>query len=157
MFKSVAAFLANKIKWLGLLLFSAGAQFMAPLWVFIAGVSVLVVIDRFTGVAAARRRGEPITSRGYARTAEKAGIWSAYIIATEVVRVISQAPEWANFTYLTVMAILSTELKSIAENTGNATGTNILGWLTSHLPTIGDVLPKKKFQENEQKKNPPQG
>lgn len=114
---------------------------LAPIKMVIIMTLVLVVVDLITGVIAAVKRKEPITSAGFRRTTVK-------ILVYELVVILGFLAE----TYLTgsviaISKIISsfiglTELTSIAENLSDITGQPILKILLSKLQSAN--LPVEK-------------
>lgn len=80
----------------------------------IAGVMILLTIDLITGMYAAYRRGEKITSQAMRRTITKAFTYALFVIAFTVLANMV-ALQWISEYAFALVAI--TEAKSIAENT----------------------------------------
>lgn len=123
-----------------------GLGFFTPIAPFIVVAITLVFVDTITGVRASMRRKDKITSRGFFRTVEKIMVYTAAILGCEAVRVVfvPQVP----ITYGAALAIATTELKSILENTTVVSGTNILDKIKDLIPIPG----LKKETEEEQNK-----
>ncbi|MEL6968622.1 MAG: phage holin family protein [Bacteroidota bacterium] len=86
---------------------------------------ILVVSDWFTGVWAAIKRKEKITSGGLRRTIEKAVMYSLAIV---LVLVVESAFFGTHYVVaLVAMYISFVELFSNLENISNITGSNIIG------------------------------
>jgi len=117
--------------------------FIMPIWPFIVTAICLVFADAVTGVIAAKKRGEKITSRGFYRTSQKIVVYMVSILACEGIRVVFVPG--IPVTYTAAAAISVTELKSILENTRSVSGVNIFA-------QIGGLLPgkKKSVDEKEQ-------
>jgi len=109
--------------------------FVLPIWPFIITAILLVFADAVTGVIAAKKRGEKITSRGFYRTSQKIVVYMVSILACEGIRVVFVPG--IPVTYTAAAAISVTELKSILENTRTVSGVNI-------FQQIGELLPGKK-------------
>jgi len=116
-------------------LFGLALGFIMPIWPFIATAIALVFADAVTGVMAAKKRGDKITSRGFYRTSQKIVVYMASILACEGVRIVF-VPS-IPVTYTAAAAICVTELKSILENTRSVSGVNI-------FQQIGGLLPNNK-------------
>ena len=96
-----------------------------PIAHFIMIGVVLVVSDWFTGVWAAIKRNEKITSGGLRRTVEKVVM---YTLAICLVLVVETAFFGTNYVVaLVAMYISFVELFSNLENISNITGSNIIG------------------------------
>jgi phage-related holin len=114
--------------------------FVLPIWPFILTAIALVFADAVTGVMAAKKRGEKITSYGFYRTSQKIVVYMVSILACEGVRLVFVPG--IPVTYTAAAAISVTELKSILENTRSVSGVNI-------FQQIGGLLPGKKQQPEE--------
>ncbi len=116
--------------------------FIMPIWPFIITAIALVFADAVTGVIAAKKRGEKITSRGFYRTSQKIVVYMVSILACEGIRIVFVPG--IPVTYTAAAAISVTELKSILENTRTVSGVNI-------FQQIGGLLPgrKKPVEEEE--------
>mgnify|MGYP003441559922 CR=1 FL=1 len=101
--------------------------FLSQIYPFIAVTTLLVFVDQFTGRAAARKRGETMTSRGMLRTVEKLMLYLAALITAEAVYFVFLKEKLPSFhiTYGVAAQIAFTELKSNFENIGTVTGTTI--------------------------------
>ena len=119
--------------------------FIMPIWPFIVTAICLVFADAVTGVIAAKKRGERITSRGFYRTSQKIVVYMVSILACEGVRVVFVPG--IPVTYTAAAAISVTELKSILENTKLVSGVNIFQQIGALLPGKGD----KTIQDKESK------
>jgi len=124
-----------------------GLGFFTPIAPFITVAVTLVFVDAVTGVRAAAKRKEKITSRGFFRTLEKIFVYTAAILGCEAVRVVF-IPSMP-ITYGAALAIATTELKSILENTTVVSGTKIFDKIKDLLPIQG-----KKDRESEDEETP---
>lgn len=95
-------------------------------------VSMLIVSDTITGILAAHKRGEKITSQGFSRTIYKLFIYNLAIVLgflmekfvlLEVVPVVKAI----------VLVIGVTEFKSFLENFESITGINLLDKLKQYI------------------------
>ena len=116
--------------------------FVLPIWPFILTAICLVFADAVTGVIAAKKRGEKITSRGFYRTSQKIVVYMVSILACEGIRVVFVPG--VPVTYTAAAAISVTELKSILENTQIVSGANIFQQISGMLPSK-----KKPTEEDE--------
>lgn len=96
------------------------ANFVAPVWYTILLVFFMVVVDLFTGIRAARFRGEAINSKGLRRTVEKITIYTLYILALHGIQLVYELPNVV--VYVLSGVIVVTELLSISENIEIVTG-----------------------------------
>lgn len=97
---------------------------LMPVSSFLAVGVMLVVADWFTGVTAARQRGERITSRGLMRTLRKVVFYSlAIVLVMTVEQAFFSGSHW--MVYLTSAYIAMVELFSNLENISSITGTDI--------------------------------
>lgn len=103
------------------------AVFFAPIGPFLAAVGVLVILDIITGVQAAKKRKEKITSSGYKAKVSDMIAYVLLIIGCEtIVQVFFKGvPVAEGLTYSASLFISGVELKSIAENVEEITGLSV--------------------------------
>ena len=70
------------------LIFGSLMQFLAPIADFIIVIAVLMIADLITGISAARKRNELITSNGFRRTAIKIVVYALLIIVCEEIKLV---------------------------------------------------------------------
>jgi uncharacterized membrane protein len=99
------------------------ASFFIPIKEFLLFTVFVVFADTITGILAARKRGEAITSKGLYRTSQKIVVYFVGIMIFEGSRITFNLP--LNITYMVAFTIATTELYSIAENIRSITGVNI--------------------------------
>ncbi len=92
----------------------------------------LVVIDLITGIWAAKRRGEPITSQGLRRTLTKLAVYESALLLAFL------AEQYLISDLLPVSKIVSSyigvvELKSVLENVNDIGGNDLLKALINKL------------------------
>lgn len=118
-------------------LLSTASQFFLPIGNYIIIISILLVFDFITGVQAARKRGEKITSEGWRRTATKIWIYAMSIILTHYIKItmLSTSVELDLAKYISCF-LISTELKSLDENIESITGVSILSKLLKFLKPL---------------------
>ncbi|NBA74569.1 hypothetical protein GOQ04_03375 [Emticicia sp. ODNR4P] len=118
-------------------LLSTASQFFLPIGNYIIIISILLVFDFITGVQAARKRGEKITSEGWRRTATKIWIYAMSIILTHYIRItmLSTSVELDLAKYISCF-LISTELKSLDENIESITGVSILSKVIKALKPL---------------------
>ncbi len=125
-------------------------SFVAPLAPFFWLAVGLVIADTITGIIAAQKRGDKITSKGFGRVMSKIIVYMMAILACYGVEVVLSIG--GNVTYVAVGAIAFTELLSILENTRVVTGANV-------ADAVRRLLPRQKkefdtrYQQDEKEKN----
>ena len=115
------------LSWIGGTLIS----FVTNVAPFLYITFLLVIVDLYTGVRAARKRQEKISSKGFFRTVEKFLIYGSTVIVLESITKVFDIP--LPLTYMGALAIVITELKSFSENMNYLTGVDI-------LYKIGEIL-----------------
>jgi len=98
-------------------------SFIFPIKHFLIFTIFVVFADTVTGILAARKRGEPITSKGLYRTSQKILTYFCGIMIFHGASITFQLP--SQITYSVSFIIAATELFSISENIKSITGTNI--------------------------------
>ena len=109
---------------------SAIAGFFAPIQMLIVWTAVFVLIDLVSGVWAAKKRGELLTSRKLRKTIDKIAWFSLAIVLAFIldVKILTFAALYlANGT---AGLCCGTELYSIFENAYQITGNNVFWMLT---------------------------
>ena len=113
---------------------TAGA-FLAPISSYLIAVGVLVFADQFTGMWAAVKRGERITSKAMRATIEKTIFYFIAILLSEVMRVVFMtAADVFPLTFIVASYIGIREFWSCLENISEITGTDIIGGIADKLP-----------------------
>ena len=104
----------------------------APAKGMIVTAFVLIVVDLITGVLAARKEKQPITSAGIGRTVVKALVYETAIILAFLTQTYLTGPEipCAN---IVASLIGLTELKSILENLQILSGGQLLNMIIDKL------------------------
>lgn len=118
------------LAWMGGTLLSFFVE-IAP---FIYITFLLVFVDLYTGVRAAKKREEKISSKGFFRTVEKLLIYGSTIIVLESITKVFKIP--LPLTYMGALAIVITEMKSFAENMKYLTGVDILYRINETLKNV---------------------
>lgn len=120
------------------LAFSWIAAWIAPILHFLIFTFVLTVLDFGTGVRAAQKRQEKITSKGFARTVEKLFFYMIAILLSHGMDFTFVKDLEVDFSFAWIVAgfISLTELKSNLENISSITGTDIWKQVASFLPEI---------------------
>jgi uncharacterized membrane protein len=98
-------------------------SFFLPIKHFLIFTIFVVFADTVTGILAAKKRGEPITSKGLYRTSQKVVTYFCGIMIFHGASVTFGLP--SQITYSVSFIIAATELFSISENIKSITGTNI--------------------------------
>jgi uncharacterized membrane protein len=98
-------------------------SFFFPIKHFLIFTIFVVFSDTVTGILAAKKRGEPITSKGLYRTSQKVVTYFCGIMIFHGASITFQLP--SQITYSVSFIIAATELFSISENIKSITGTNI--------------------------------
>jgi phage-related holin len=104
----------------------------APIQTTLATVLALVVVDLISGVLAARKRGEPITSAQLRRSISKLFIYEVAIGMTFLSEHYLMSDEVPALKIVSGMLGM-VELKSVMENLNELSGTNIFDSLISKL------------------------
>jgi phage-related holin len=132
---------------------SWAASFLLPLKGFLILTTALVVSDTISGMLAAKRRGEKISSRGFYRTIEKTVVYFAAILCASGLQTmflsntgISFLPD-VPFVHIVSGSICVTEFLSFRENVESLTGVDILGGLKKNIQKILDAIPTKNSNE----------
>ena len=130
------------------------AAVIMPILPFLVVVTLLTISDLFTGIKAAKKKGEKTTDYGIRRTLIKLAYYYWWIILSNAVYIVYKIPglfqDNFSFAYVVSAIIVMAEFKSNSRNLGILTG--IKAW---HV--IGDFLPsyfhwtlKKKFRNKEE-------
>lgn len=106
--------------------------FIIPIAPFFWLAVGLVVADTITGIIAAKKRGEKINSRGFARVLSKIIVYMLSILCCHGVEEVLKIDGYV--TYVAVGAIASTELMSVLENTRKVSGANVAAVVRGLLP-----------------------
>jgi uncharacterized membrane protein len=106
------------------------ASFIIPIKGFLLFTVAVVFADTITGIKAARKEGQKISSKGLYRTTEKIVVYFVAILIFEGAKNTFTIP--FPITYMVAMMISGTELFSVAENIKRITGVE-LGTLISRF------------------------
>jgi uncharacterized membrane protein len=98
-------------------------SFFLPIKDFLIFTIFVVFADTVTGIMAARKRNEPITSKGLYRTSQKVVVYFVGIMIFHGGSVTFGLP--SQIVYSVSFLISFTELYSISENIKSITGVNI--------------------------------
>lgn len=112
----------------------------APIKAIIITTLLMIVVDLITGILAARKRGEPISSAGIRRTFTKFTIYMTGIL----VGFLAETYMLDGFIAISKIAaglISVIEMKSIFENLDKINGISIFKTLIDKLGSINDKKP----------------
>lgn len=129
---------------------SGFAAFIMPLQSFLILSVSLVISDTFSGILAAKKRGEKITSRGFYRILEKITVYFAAILCAAGIQkafIESTQLDWFQampLVYIVAGSIFLTEFLSLRENIESLTQVDILGGLKKNIKRFLDAIPKKE-------------
>jgi uncharacterized membrane protein len=98
-------------------------SFFLPIKHFLIFTIFVVFADTVTGIMAAKKRNEPITSKGLYRTSQKVVVYFVGIMIFHGASVTFGLP--SQIVYSVSFLISFTELYSISENIKSITGVNI--------------------------------
>lgn len=107
-------------------IFAVVIAFFAPIHQLMFLTGVLLVIDFITGIWAAKKRGEPITSKAMKRSVNKFLAYQLLLITAFIIQDYFTVNLGIPFVKLCSSLLGLTELKSIAENLKFITGLDIL-------------------------------
>jgi phage-related holin len=105
-------------------------SFFVPIKGFLLFTVAVVFADTITGIKAAKKEGQKISSKGLYRTTEKIVVYFVAILIFEGAKNTFNIP--FPITYMVAMMISGTELFSVAENIKRITGVE-LGTLISRF------------------------
>jgi uncharacterized membrane protein len=98
-------------------------SFFLPIKHFLIFTIFVVFADTVTGIIAAKKRGEKITSKGLYRTSQKVVVYFCGIMIFHGASVTFALP--SQIVYSVSFLIAFTELYSVSENIKSITGVNI--------------------------------
>jgi uncharacterized membrane protein len=98
-------------------------SFFLPIKHFLIFTIFVVFADTVTGIIAAKKRGEKITSKGLYRTSQKVVVYFCGIMIFHGASVTFSLP--SQIVYSVSFLIAFTELSSVSENIKSITGVNI--------------------------------
>ncbi len=109
---------------------------LTPAVPIIIFTGVLIFSDTATGIWAAVKRKEKITSRALGRTATKIVLYSAVILLTFGFEVFFPALQYVHMGQIASGYICLVELKSIYENVSSITGLDIWSHLVGKIEKL---------------------
>jgi len=104
------------------------ASFFIPIKGFLLFTVAVVFADTITGIKAARKEGQKISSKGLYRTTEKIVVYFVAILIFEGAKNTFNIP--FPITYMVAMMISATELFSVAENIKRITNVELATLIT---------------------------
>jgi phage-related holin len=129
-------------------------SFLLRDWQYLALTFSLVFVDLYTGIKAARFRGEEIRSNGLRRTIDKITLYFIAILICEATEVVFHLPDFLNFSMICAGLITITELKSNLENISEFTGNDYWAALVKKLPNLLSwAAPSDKDKSGDQVSN----
>lgn len=140
-FKAKAAYIAG-MSW--------AVSFFLPIRDFIILAICLTIADAISGMIAAKKRGEKITSRGFYRTLEKFTVYLLSISAAAGLQMVFITDRLGgivpNIPLVEVVAgsICFNEFLSFRENVQTITGIDILGGFKKIIGQFTSAMPDKK-------------
>jgi len=105
--------------------------FFTPITSMLIGVGIFAMADTFTGMWAAKKRGDKIHSRAMGRTITKIIMYSIAIILAHVLQVIFMS--WMPIANITAGYIALVEFRSNMENIGEITNIDIWNYLKDKI------------------------
>ena len=131
----------SALTWLQPLALSIIAMFAPAKQLFIAA-TILIIADCLTGVWAAYKTGQPVTSAGIRRTANKLILYNLGIGCGFLVQKYLMA-DLIPVSNIVSSALGLAELKSIIENADKINGGSIMKTILARLGSVNDTLDKK--------------
>lgn len=115
----------------------AGMAVFAPIKGAIVTVICLTIMDLITGIIAAKKRGEPLTSAGLARTVVKIAVYQVATLCAFLAQKYLILDVMPICTLVTSLIGL-TELKSVLENLDSISGGSFFKVIISKLNSPND-------------------
>lgn len=119
----------------------------APIKAVIAVTGVLIMADTLTGMAAARKRGEKISSAGLRRTVTKSLVYLTAVCMGFLVEKY-MIDEFMPISKIVSGVISLVELKSILENLDVINGGSLFKSVIQKLGSVNDTLPKDEEKKD---------
>jgi phage-related holin len=116
---------------------------LAPIHAMIISIFVVVLVDFITGIMAAYKLGEKITSAGFRRTVSKLAIYQLALISGYLIEVHLM------YDVFPIVKIIGgvvglVELTSILENCNIVYGGNLFRALLQRVGSVNDVITKSR-------------
>lgn len=105
--------------------------FFAPIYPAMVAVGILIIIDTMTGVIAAKKNGEAITSKKLGGAITKSLVYQLLIVSAHLCELylFAQIP----FVKISLAFLAMTEFTSIAENFQKTTGKNFIKYIKEFM------------------------
>ncbi|MEA5458702.1 phage holin family protein [Arcicella sp. LKC2W] len=100
-------------------------NFIAPIADFIILLTFLIIADFITGIWAAKKRNEAITSRGFRSTFLKVATYAICIVLLQYIKILMFSTLNFDVAYAVTLAAIIVELKSLLENAHTITGVDL--------------------------------
>jgi hypothetical protein len=104
---------------------------LAPIHTAILGVGFLITADLITGIIAAYKRGEAISSARLKNTAVKLLVYNLLLVSSFIAQ--KYLTPWIPFTNVALSFLAIIEVKSLGENFQSITGISFVTYLKSYL------------------------
>lgn len=128
-------------EWLMAILLSCVAV-LAPIKAVLVTVGILILADMFTGMYAAKKRGEELSSAAMRRTLSKMLVYQGVVILGYLLEA-NLMDHLMPVAKIVASAIGMVEFKSILENSNSIVGTNIFKAVISKLGSDNDADEKQ--------------
>jgi hypothetical protein len=129
-------------EWLMAMALSALAV-LAPIKAVLVTVGILIIADAVTGMYAAKKRGEKISSAAMRRTLSKMMVYQGVVILGYLLEA-NLMDHLMPVAKIVASAIGMVEFKSILENANSIVGTNIFKAVISKLGSDNDQAAKEE-------------
>lgn len=123
---------------------AATVAVLAPIKMMLLGVGFLIVADLVTGIWAALKAKEKISSAVMRRTVSKMVVYQLAIISAFVLEAHIMGITDLTITKIVASAIGMVELKSILENTNKISGVDVFKSFINKLGSDNDTTDKKE-------------
>lgn len=113
--------------------------FVTPIRWYLLAVGILVMVDLFTGIRAAKKRNEAIRSKGMRNSINKIALYFVAILLSEMMQQVffkAILPAHMSITAVTAGFIGLVEFKSNLENIAEVTGLDIWKRLIEIIPSL---------------------
>ena len=124
----------------------AGMAALAPIKAVMITVGILIIADALTGMYAAHKRGEKISSAAMRRTLSKMMVYQGVVICGFLLEA-NILDSLVPVAKIVAGAIGMVEFKSILENANSIVGTNIFKAVIDKLGSDNDKKDEKKDGE----------
>lgn len=132
----------------------SSVAFLLPIKLVIITAGVLILADLFTGILAAKKRGEKITSAALSRTVAKMAVYQTVIITGYMLQV-NLLGNVVPVINLVGSVIGMVEFKSIVENANTILGTDIFKELIKRMSSKNDANSPVLEEKKDEPKQPP--